>query len=227
MPHFLENYVERVNDILHDVLGGTLFYKQEIVEVPGLLAGVLVTYDDVRDDTREIHDQLSWEAFLDRMSAVKPDWKDFNRTLMEQLATMPEKVIGGWEGRTIYFIKGGRHPDQWTPSKASEDVPRLLASTWRLWGAIIREEVNHLREIVPVGQEYFREFERMVRVVFQFLFRDELGKGRAQSRTEPENDGVEIRDLLFPNIAEGGSGRTSRRSTPHLKSWSTPRTPTS
>lgn len=204
MPHFLEDYAERVNDILHNTLGGTLFYKAELVEVPGLLSAVLVTYDDVQDDTREIHDHLTWEAFLARMSAVKADWTHFDRGLMEQLATMPEKVMGGWEGRTIYFIKGGRHPEQWTPTKASEDVTVLLTSSWRLWGTMIQEEVNHLREIVPVGPEHFRDFERMVGVVFKFLFRDELGEGRAQSRTEPENEGVEIRDLLFPNLAETG-----------------------
>ena len=107
MPHFLEDYADHLNDILHDALGGTLFYKQELIEVSGLLAGVVVTYDDVRDDTREIHDQLSWEAFLERMSQVKADWRDFDRALMEQLAMKPEKVMGGWEGRTIYFIKGG------------------------------------------------------------------------------------------------------------------------
>jgi hypothetical protein len=64
--------------------------------------------------------------------------------------------------------------------------------------------VNHLREIVPVGREHFGSFEHMVRVVFKFLFRDELGEGRAQSRTEPENEGVEIRDIVFPNVAEAG-----------------------
>ena len=74
MPHFLEEYAESLNDILHDTLGGTLFYKQELIEVPGLLTGLVVTYDDVRDDIREVHDQLSWEAFVNRMSMVKADW---------------------------------------------------------------------------------------------------------------------------------------------------------
>jgi len=44
----------------------------------------------------------------------------------------------------------------------------------------------------------------MVRVIFNFLFRGELGEGRPQTRTEPETEGVEIRDLLFSNIAETG-----------------------
>src|SRR5262249_16864907 len=132
------------------------------------------------------------------------DWKSFDRALMEQLATMPKRIMGGWEGRTIYFIKGGRHPEEWTPEKASQDATVLLMSSWRMWGTLVAEEVKHLREIVPVGREHFGRLEDMVRVVFKYLFRDELGEGRAQSRTEPENEGVEIRDLLFPNVAETG-----------------------
>ncbi len=69
MAHFLEDYAERVTDILHDALGGTLFYKVELVEVPRLLSAVLITYDNVRDDTREIRGLLSWEAFLAQMTA--------------------------------------------------------------------------------------------------------------------------------------------------------------
>src|SRR5271167_4636417 len=44
----------------------------------------------------------------------------------------------------------------------------------------------------------------MVRVIWRFLFRGELGEGQAQSRTEPENDGIEIRDLVFANKADAG-----------------------
>ncbi len=204
MPHFLDAYADRINDILHDLLGGTLFYKQEIVEVPGLLIALLVTYDGVRDDIREIHDRLSWEDFLQRMSKVKKDWKQFDRGLMEQLATMPQKVMGGWEGRTIYLIKGGSHPDEWSAAHAVQDTTALLMSSWRLWGTIVQKEVEHLRDIVLVGRKRFRDYERMVRVIFNFLFREELGAGREQSRTEPENEGVEIRDLIFTNVAESG-----------------------
>jgi hypothetical protein len=34
-----------------------------------------------------------------------------------------------------------------------------------------------------------------------------LGEGREQSRTEPEDEGVEIRDILFSNVAESGFWR--------------------
>jgi hypothetical protein len=44
----------------------------------------------------------------------------------------------------------------------------------------------------------------MVRVIFNFLFRGELGEGRPQSRTEEEDEGVEIRDLLYSNNANSG-----------------------
>jgi hypothetical protein len=100
VAHFIEGYAERVNAVLHATLSGTRFYKQEVIEVPGLLAGLLVTYDLVRDDTLEIHAQLSWERFLERMCLVKPDWKFFDRGHFEQLATVPHKVLMGWEGRT-------------------------------------------------------------------------------------------------------------------------------
>jgi hypothetical protein len=35
---------------------------------------------------------------------------------------VPEKTIGGWEGRTIYFIKGGQHPEWWTSDIAYKDA---------------------------------------------------------------------------------------------------------
>jgi hypothetical protein len=43
-----------------------------------------------------------------------------------------------------------------------------------------------------------------VRVVLNFLFVGQLGEGKSQSRTEPEDEGVEIRDLIFANGAESG-----------------------
>jgi len=204
MAHFIEGYAEKVNDILHDALGGTLFYRQEVLEVPGLLVALLITYDGVRDDSREIHLDLTWETFLERMSRVKPDWQYFDRQLMEQFLQAPHKVMGGWEGRTVYFIKGGRHPGQWTKKQALDDVPVLLTSSSRVWGPLVQAEVDHLREIIPVGREHFRDYERMVRIAFTFAFREELGAGREQSRTEPENEGIEIRDLVFSNIAVSG-----------------------
>jgi hypothetical protein len=44
MTHFVDAFADRVNDILHDFFG-TCFFKQEILEVPGLLTGLLITYD--------------------------------------------------------------------------------------------------------------------------------------------------------------------------------------
>ena len=158
MTHFIDTYADRVNDILHDIFG-TRFFKQEIVEVPGLLAGLLITYDGVRDDTRETLNRMSWSEFLDRMSAIKPDWEHFDRKLMEELGKRPEKGMGGWEGRPIYFIKGGSHPEQWTPTRAERDATMLLKGSLRLWGPLIQNEAEHLKENIPVGREHFREYE--------------------------------------------------------------------
>jgi hypothetical protein len=204
MGHFVEQYADHLNQLLHVTLAAHYFYKQEIVEIPELLTAILVTYDNVRDDQREIHKNMSWEDFLARMSVVKPDWLHFERGHIEWLAQNPDKTIGGWEGRTIYFIRGGQRADQWTPAKAKEDLANLMISSAALWGKVIQAETDHLRETVPVGMEHFREFEHMVRVIFNFLFYGELGEGRAQSRTEPEDEGVEIRDLLFSNVSNSG-----------------------
>jgi|SRR5579859_4534001 len=205
MPHFAERYADRLNELLHVALGSSYyFFKQEIIEVSGLLTAILVTYDGVRDDEREVKESMSWEDFLKRMSVVKGDWIFFRRDLMEKFLEHPEKMMGGWEGRTIYFIRGGHHADQWIPEKAKEEVASLFISAGNMLGGMIQKEVEHLRETVPVGIDDFQPFERMVRVIFNFLFRGDLGEGRSQSRTEPEDEGVEIRDLLFSNHSDSG-----------------------
>jgi hypothetical protein len=204
MAHFVNQYADRLNDLLHAGLFAHYFYKQEIIEIPDLLTAILVTYDGVPDDRREIHGDMSWEGFLTRMSAVKGDWIHFERRHMERLRDQPQRTMGGWEGRTIYFIKGGQHADQWTPDKADVDVKSLLGSALGVWGKMIQTEVEALSTTVPVGIEHFREYEHMVRVIFNFLFVEKLGEGRWQSRTEPEDEGVEIRDLLFGNKSDSG-----------------------
>jgi hypothetical protein len=205
MPHCTDQYADRLNELLHYTLTPTYFYKQEIVEVPGLLTAILVTYDGVHDDHREVEKNMTWEGFRKRMSAVDPDWLHFDRSVMEELSSKhPEKVMGGCERRTIYLIKGGSHADQWTPEKMKMEVTSLLMSTWVTLGITIQAEVEHLREHVPLGFDHFQQFEHMVRVTFNFLFRPELGEGRPQSRTEPEDEGIEIRDLLFSNNSNSG-----------------------
>lgn len=47
---------------------------------------------------------------------------------MEEFLQHPEKVMGGWEGRTMYIIKGESHADQWAPEKAKTDAAVLLMS---------------------------------------------------------------------------------------------------
>jgi hypothetical protein len=204
MPHFSHEYTGRLNDFLHWRLGGTLFYRQEIVEVPGFLTGVFVTYDGIRDDTCEVLPPISWATFKEKMSCLKADWADADEGIYGQFFADPTKVIIGWEGRTIYVIKGGQHPEQWTAEHALREATILFEGRRPIWGPMVYEEVKRLRNTLPVGREHFREYEKQVRIVFTYLFQGELGDGAAQSRTEPEEEGVEIRDILFPNVAESG-----------------------
>ena len=139
-----------------------------------------------------------------RMGLVKPDWMGFDRAHIEYLRDHPGKVICGWEGRTIYVIKGGQRVEEWSLSKARDDVSVILTGAASLWGRLLQFETEHMHEAIPVGREHFQQFEHMVRVAFNFLFWGELGEGRPQSRTEPENEGLEIRDLLFSNISNSG-----------------------
>jgi len=205
LGHVLDVYAASVVAVLRDYMGHDyFFFKQEIIDVPGLLSAFVVTYEGVRDDAREVH-ELTPEAFLQRMSKAAQDWESFDLHLVRQMAA--HQVMGGWEGRTIYFIKTGRHLDQWTAATGIRDVTQLLNASACTLGSTIQLESDHLREIVPVGREHFQKFERMVRVIFNFLFRGELGDGRPQSRTEPENEGLEIRDFLFANRADHGFWR--------------------
>ena len=204
MGHFIEGYSDRLTELLHFNLAPNWFYKQEIFEVPELLTAILVTYDGVTDDRREINTNSSWGTFLERMVKVKPDWMHFDRSLMEILRDKPEKTLGGWEGRTIYFIKGGQNAEQWTTESAETDVGMALTSAAATLGRLVQFELEHLNESLPAGPEHFREFEHQVRVALNFLFRGDLGEGRAQSRTEPEDEGLEIRDLVFGNVANSG-----------------------
>ena len=204
MPHFTDPYTDQVNKIFHSVLSPTWCYKQEIFEVPGLVTALFITYDGIRDDSREIRNPSPWSDFLHRITAVDPDW-DGDPPFMEEMdRTHPEFVIAGWLHRTIYTIKAGQHPEQWTAEKASEETFKGLVSAFHGTAKVIQAETEHLRDIVPPGSEHFREFEHIVRVVFNFLFIGELGEGKAQSRTEPEDEGVEIRDLIFANNAHSG-----------------------
>src|SRR6266566_2086944 len=109
------------------------------------------------------------------------------------------------------MIKAGQHPEYWKMSNATEEATSLMTSTAVEAGKVIQAETAHLREIVPPGPEHFRAFEHIVRVVFNFLFIGELGEGKAQSRTEPEDEGVEIRDLIFANNSESAFWQDLKR----------------
>jgi hypothetical protein len=204
MQHFAFDYAERVNEILHDVLWSTWFYKHEIIEVPGLVTALLVTYDNQQDDEYIFTADATWEIFLQRMSRVKPDWAYFPLENMEKQAKLPHKTIGGWEGRTIYFIKGGSNPEYWSMEKARQDTILLVSSSVQKHGSIIKHEIESVEDTIPVGSEHFHEYEDFVRVTINYLFTEHLGEAKLQERTEPGNEGTEIRDLIAQNIANSG-----------------------
>jgi hypothetical protein len=204
MSHFSDTYATSINDTLHAALRSTWFYRQEIYQVSGVATALLVTYDNVYDDQREYHLKATWEQFVSRMAGVKPDWADFSKDVMVRFAGVPDKTMLGWEGRTIYFIKGGENPQFWTPETAAVDVRVLLDGTSRLWGEIIQQEIDNVRDLIPVGREKFADYERFVRILFTFLFRQHLGEGRLQVRTESGDEGCEVRDLICANHSERG-----------------------
>ena len=203
-PHYALEYAKRVNELLHSYLWPTWFYKHEIYEIPDVATALLITYDKQRDDKFEVRTKVGWNQFLRRMAHVKPDWAHFSLDVMKKLSQHPEKVMGGWEGRTIYFIKGGNNPDYWTMSHAEKDALVLLISGATVWGPMVREQVRRIRELIPVGRSHFRDYEQHVKVVINFLFVKHLGEATPQKRTEPGNEGCEIRDLFCQNRADSG-----------------------
>ncbi len=190
--------------MLHTFLTSTWFYRQEVYDVPDLATALLVTYDDVREDTREYFPETSWDDFLARMSRVKPDWAGFSKDVMAGFGKHPEKFMGGWEGRTIYFIRANNKPEFWSREAARKQVTALLLGSFRLWGELVDNELTHARETIPVGHTHFANYEHLVRVTFTFLFNAHLSDGRPQVRTEPDDAGVEIRDIVFANESERG-----------------------
>lgn len=186
---------------MHRYLISTWFYKHQIYEVPGLCTALLINYDNQEHDEFEVFSDTEWESFLERMSRVKPDWVPFKREIMEGLAKQPHKVMGGWEGRTIYFIKGGSKPEFWTTERAEIDTITLLTASAEFQGTLLYEQAGRIDELVPVGREHYREYEDFVRVTINYLFIGHLGEAKPQVRTEPGNESTEIRDLICQNRA--------------------------
>jgi len=204
MSHFALSYAKRVNEILHDVLWSTWFYKYEIIEVPGLVTALLVTYDNQKDDEYIIASDITREQFLQRMSRMKPDWADFSLENLQGLAKLPHKTIGGWEGRTIYFVKGGSSPKYWSIENARTDTVLLISNSILMQGSMIQHEVKNMGESIPVGQEHCHDYEDQIKVIVNFLFIEHLGEANLQERTESGNEGTEIRDIICQNRAEVG-----------------------
>jgi len=204
MNHYTKDYVIALNEYLHMYLTSTWFYRHQVYEVPGILTALLITYDDIDEDIFELYDDTNWEKFLERMSKVKSDWSSISKETMEALAEQPHKTMAGWEGRTIYFIRGGNNPEYWASDKAFEDAKKVLLSSFQIHGPLILDEAENIDGLIPRGKKSYLDYENFVRVCINYIFSGQLAETKAQSRTEPGNEGVEIRDLLAHNIADAG-----------------------
>ncbi len=202
--HFALKYAKYINELLHDFLVSTWCFKHEIIEISNIATALLITYDNIKDDTYEIFLDVDWDNFISRMSKVKPDWAHFSYEVMEKFSEHPDKTMMGWEGRTIYFIKGGKFPEFWSTEKAHIDGVALLSGSISMYGPMVLNEIENVSKIIPTGQKYFKEYEDFYRKAINFLFMDHLGECKLQQRTEPGNEGLEIRDLICSNKSERG-----------------------
>jgi len=202
--HFLLNYAKYVNELLHGYLVSTWCYKHEIIEISDIATALLITYDNIQDDTYEILSDVDWDSFISRMIRIKPDWAHFSYEVMQKWCEHPDKTMMGWEGRTIYFIKGGKFPEFWSTEKAYIDGMALLSGSVRMYGPMNLHEIENVSKIIPTGQKCFKEYEDFNRKAINFLFIEHLGECKLQQRTEPGNEGLEIRDLICSNKSERG-----------------------
>ena len=54
MGYFIEDYARAFGEMLHVHLSSTKCYKHEIIEVVDTVTGLLITYDNQREDTFEV-----------------------------------------------------------------------------------------------------------------------------------------------------------------------------
>jgi hypothetical protein len=207
VAHYTSEYTRFFVHALHRTFPATSCFRTEIWEVRSVLAAMLITYDNVKADQVSVLDAESIGSFLSRMASVKPDWKDFDPEILRALGEHPTKRLLGWEGRTIYVIRGGNGPAAWTHKAAAEDVVAIVGGGRGVQPALVQYEVSNARALIPPGAQRAADFERHVRVVFTFLFHEDLGEGIPQPRTEPGNEGCEIRDLICHNRAQSGFWR--------------------
>jgi hypothetical protein len=202
--HFAIDYAEHVNELLHSYLVSTWCYRHEILDISGIATALLITYDDIKDDAYETYPEVDWAFFISRMSQVKPDWAFFSSDVMLEFLDHPDKTIMGWEGRTIYFIKGGKFPEFWSTETAHIDGMALLAGGAKMHGPLVLHEIESVSKDIPAGPEHCRDYEDFNRRVINFLFIEHLGECKLQQGTEPGNEGLEIRDLICSNKSEKG-----------------------
>jgi len=201
--HYLLKYASQINELLHYAYWPTWFYKHEIFEIPGLLSAIIITYDHQEDDEFVLHTDSTWNDFHERLNRISLDVGTFEKDSFEILRENPHKVFYGWEARTIYIIRGGNNPGYWTEDIAYKDLFTLISASTSVQGPLLKEKLESIDEYIPIGSKGWKEFEDTTRIIIGYLF-DELGVPKAQERTEPGNEGTEIRDIICQNSAEKG-----------------------
>jgi len=207
--HFALAFATHANEILHSNLSVTFDYRHEILEVPGLVTALFITYAGRRGDEYEIKTPVSFDEFKARLMEVKYEWHDLEEATIRGLAAKPEKSISGWENQTIYIVRGGSFPPSWTTALAEQWLSLILSGSALFWGPMIEQEWKYLDENIAAGQPGAAAFEHQVRVTMNFLFgNQQLLDGSHHSRTE--DDGLEIRDIIYRNVATDGFWRDLR-----------------
>jgi hypothetical protein len=204
MEHFVIEYARYINEILHRV-STDWHYRHEIYEVSDVATALVINHDVQRQDQFGVNSEAQPEDFIGRINQVLPSVTDLGT--LQDLLRQAERGIIGWRKQTIFFIKQGNHPDDWTVEDAKEDILTLLHNKQQYQPVIMEFEADNVQQMIPTGKEHFRTYEDFVRRAIDVLFLGDLGRATPQARSEPaneDNEGYEIRDLLCQNRAETG-----------------------
>ncbi len=165
MSHFAFPYSQEMNRLLHIGMDSSWYYKHEIYEIPGLLTALLITHLGQKNDEFEVNTEVSYYEFLERMRHVKYDWEYFDINNFQSLAKEPHRLILGSEGQTFYFIRGGNHPEYWTPEQAYNDLMIIIQGKLNLSGVMTLNMITDSKTSIPPGRKHYRDYENMVRRV--------------------------------------------------------------
>lgn len=203
MDHFTLGYARFVNGILHRV-SPNWWYKHEIYEVPGVATALFISHENQRKDEFQVNSKIDLDTFIVRIRNIVPEIT--SPDALWSILQQSEQGIVGWRRRTIFFVKAGSQPENWSVENGRDAIMNLLRAKAEFHIPIMELEANVIEETIPVGREHWRVYEDFVRRVIDTLFFGDLGYATPQVRSEPGDDeeGIEIRDLLCQNKAEAG-----------------------